>query len=230
MMLGILGGMGPLATAVFYRKVVELTKAQTDADHIETVIYSNPGIPDRTSFITGQGGEDPYPLIRESAIKLARMGADVIAVPCVTSGFWSEELSRDVEIPVLNGIKETAERLKAQGIKKAGILATEGTLTGGFLTRVFNACGIDVILPDEKDRQITTELIYDSVKAGTSCDKNILLTLRDDLLAAGAETVVAGCTELSCIRDELGVSEGFIDILDVLAEEAILMAGGELRV
>lgn len=230
MILGILGGMGPLATALFYRKLVELTKAGTDADHIETVIYSNPRIPDRTSFITGQGTEDPYPLIREGALKLTRMGADLIAVPCVTSGYWYKDLSRDAGVPVMNGIKETAERLKAQGIKKAGILATEGTLKGGFLTEEFKVCGIDVILPDETDRKLTTELIYNVVKAGASCGKEMLLTLRDHLLEAGAETAVLGCTELSCIRDDLGVSEGFTDILDILAEESVIKAGGELRI
>ena len=229
MILGILGGMGPLATAVFYRKVVELTKAEKDADHIETVIYSNPAIPDRTSYITGQDGESPYPLIRKGALKLVGMGADVIAVPCVTSGYWNAELCRDADVPVLNGIKETAERLKEQGIKKVGILATEGTVRGGLLTDEFSAYGIDVILPDARDRLITGKLIYDVVKAGAPCDKDILLRLRDDLLKAGAEKVVIGCTELSCIRDELGVTEGFIDILDVLAEEAVIRAGGELR-
>ena len=229
MILGILGGMGPLATALFYRKIVELTKAGTDADHIETVIYSNPRIPDRTNFITGQGTEDPYPLIRDGALKLTGMGAGIIAVPCVTSGYWYKELCRDAGVPVMNGIKETAERLKAQGIKKAGILATEGTLKGGFLTEVFKAGGIEVILPDEEDRKLTTKLIYGTVKAGASCGKEKLLTLRDRLLEAGAEKVVIGCTELSCIRDDLGVSEGFTDILDVLAEETIKAAGGELR-
>ena len=109
--VGILGGMGPEATAEFYRYIVSLTPAGRDQDHIKVLMYSNPKIPDRSRAIT-EGGESPLPYLVESAHVLERAGAGILAIPCNTAHYYLPELQARVDVPVLNMITETLSAFK----------------------------------------------------------------------------------------------------------------------
>ena len=108
--IGIIGGMGPLATADLFTKIINLTKASKDSDHIHILIDNNPKIPDRTSAIL-YGTESPLPYLIESANRLVSAGADFLIIPCITSHGFYDELSDNVSIPILNIAEETAKYL-----------------------------------------------------------------------------------------------------------------------
>jgi aspartate racemase len=127
--IGVLGGMGPSATADFYQKIIRATPAKGDQDHLQVLIFSNPHIPDRTAAIRGDG-PDPLPALVKSAEVLVRGGADFLTIPCVTAHFCYEALQRAVHVPILHLIGETVTAVLREypGLHCLGLLATSGTL------------------------------------------------------------------------------------------------------
>lgn len=109
--LGVLGGMGPLATADFLAKLTRLTPASVDQDHIPAVIYSATQTPDRSASITGRG-PSPRQALTEGARFLAENGAACIAIPCNTAHFWYGDIQRSVDIPILHIVDAVCERVK----------------------------------------------------------------------------------------------------------------------
>ena len=147
--LGVIGGLGPLATAYFYELVIKMTDAASDQEHIGVLIYSKPSIPDRTAYILGDSRNNPlYPLI-EAGQRLAGMGADYIAIPCITAHYFYQPLSENISIPIIHAIRETARFLKNAGVVCTGIMATEGTIRCGLLQKELKEYGIYSVIPSE---------------------------------------------------------------------------------
>lgn len=149
--IGILGGMGPLATADLFRRIVERTPARRDQDHPRIIIYNNPKIPDRTAFILGNG-PDPRPELIASAKKLESWGADFIIMPCNTAHFFAETIQRAINIPLVSMIEETAKKIESMGLRKVGLLATDGTIKGMVYHRALLKRGIHIAVPNKKDQ------------------------------------------------------------------------------
>src|SRR3990170_3583948 len=105
--IGVLGGMGPAATADFYQKIIRATPAKADQDHLKVLIFSNPQVPDRTAAIRGER-PDPLPILAASAEVLIQGGVDLIAIPCVTAHYYYDALQQAVSVPILHLIGETA--------------------------------------------------------------------------------------------------------------------------
>ncbi|SEW37262.1 aspartate racemase [Ruminococcaceae bacterium KH2T8] len=229
MSLGVIGGMGPMATACFLEILTEKTYAERDGDHLETIIYSCPQIPDRTSFILGKSDSDPRPKIIETALKLQREGVSAIAVPCVTARSFKEEIQASVDVPILFGVEAAARKLSESGIRKAGIMATDGSIKTRVIQDVLESFGIEAVIPSDDDRAKVMSLIYDDVKTGRDPDLDKLREVRDNLTAAGAQTVILGCTELSVINRSYKLEDGYFDILEMLAEEALEACGMRVR-
>src|SRR5574342_729624 len=120
--IGVLGGMGPAATADFYQKIIQATPAKADQDHLKVLMYSNPQIPDRTAAIRGDG-PDPLPALVESAEVLVRGGADILTIPCVTAHHFYEALQRAVRVPILHLIGETVMAVLHEypGLRRLGL-------------------------------------------------------------------------------------------------------------
>ena len=140
--IGILGGMGPLATADLYRKIIEQTKADCGSDHIRVYIDGNAAIPDRTAAIL-HGGEDPVPEMLSALRHLEACGADCIIMPCNTAHYFLPRLQKETLIPILDMQKITARvcRERFPG-KTAAILATDGSIQSGLFDRALDAEGI----------------------------------------------------------------------------------------
>ena len=219
--LGIIGGLGPMATAYFMRRIIEMTDAATDQDNIEMVIYNSPSIPDRTGYILDNTKESPLPKIVELATRLELQEVDYIAIPCITAHFFHKQISQSVYVPVSNGIKEAAEYLQEQGIKKVGIMATDGTVSTKLFDSVFKEYGIDCIYPDKDHQKLVMSIIYDEVKAGKPVSMKEFELVKEQLLASGAEVVILGCTELSIAKRDNHI-EGVLDIIDVLARDCVM--------
>ena len=223
--LGVIGGLGPMATAYFLQLLVQMTEARTDQEHIEVLLHSKPQIPDRTRFILGQSREDPLPQMVEIGRELAGQGAELIAVPCVTAHYFQKKLEDSIGIPVVDTIRETALSLKAAGVTKAGILATDGTIESGLFQRAFAGEGISAMLPDRAGQQAVMQIIYQNVKAGQPVDSAAFWRVTEGLFGQGAQAVLLACTELSLVKRDFGLGEGFLDVMEVLARKAVLICG-----
>ncbi|WP_048148292.1 cysteate racemase [Palaeococcus ferrophilus] len=223
--IGILGGMGPLATAELFRRIVLKTPARRDQEHPRVIIYNNPKIPDRTAFIIDEG-EDPRPALVESARKLEEWGADFIVMPCNTAHFFEETIRRAVRIPLVSMVEETAEHVKRLGIKKVGLLATDGTIKGMVYHRALLRRGVRIALPDRKGQKDVMRGIYEGVKTGNLELGRGLLLREARKLQRRSEGVIAGCTEVSVVLKPEDLKVPLIDPLDVVAERAVRLALG----
>ena len=227
--IGIVGGMGPLATCDLFRKIIDVTEAGSDQEHVRVVIDSNTEIPDRTAAILA-GGKDPVPELRKSASYLVSIGADLLIMPCNTAHYFYDQVAPAVEVPFLHMIRETAACLKRQGIGTVGLLATDGTVQSGVYHAAFEAAGITDLTPDAAGQQAVMDVIYKGVKAGNmQIDLTGFLAAMDDLLARGAEVLVLGCTELPVAFQEFAIDRPNIDPTHVLAAAAVQQVGASLK-
>lgn len=227
--LGVIGGLGPMATAYFLQLVVQMTKANKDQEHLDVTILNRPSIPDRTSYILDRSKPSPLPPIREAAKQLEDMGCCCIAIPCITSHYFFEEFSASVKIPFVNIVEETAAYLKACGVKTAGILATVGTVSTNLFQRALEKQGIAYVLPDEEGQKLVMELIYDDVKAGKPVELSKFERVSQMLREKGSECNILGCTELSLIKRDYPLGAGFLDAMEVLAHASVLKCGKEIK-
>ncbi len=195
--IGILGGMGPLATADLYHKLVLHTDAETDQDHPRVVVDSNTDIPDRTAALL-RGGADPTSELQKSAKRLVSVGAELIIMPCNTAhGFYDAVAAAAAGVPVLHMLRLTRDALVSRGVKTAGLLATDGTVETGLYQSAFEQSGIALLTPDAEGQAAVMDAIYNGVKAGDLApDVSALRRCCEALLSLGAETLILGCTEL----------------------------------
>ena len=219
--LGIIGGLGPMATAYFMQRIIEMTDAKTDQENIEMIVYNCPSIPDRTGYILGESDESPLPKMLEIAKALESQNIDYIAMPCITAHYFHKQLSEGVSVPVSNGIKEAADYLQQAGINKVGIMATSGTAKTRLFDSVFKDYKIECIYPDDNSQHKLMDIIYQGVKAGKPVDINEFLEVKQKLINEGAEVAILGCTELSIVKRDQNTGDKVLDIIDVLAQDCV---------
>ncbi len=224
-LLGILGGIGPLSSAYLYELITSHTPAERDQDHIDIVLCSRASTPDRTAFIVGKSGEDPAEILADDARKLVAFGATYLAIACNTAHYFYDKIRSSVDVPVLNIMRETVESVFSMGIRRVGLMATEGTVKVGVYKKMCEAYGIECLSPGEKGQQKVTDIIYNSVKRGKKPEMRHFFSVADELNAMGCEKVILGCTELSLVKKEFALDEYYLDALEVLACRAIEKAG-----
>lgn len=229
--IGILGGMGPLATADLFIKIVTNTKADKDNDHIRVYIDSNSAIPDRTAAILS-GGPDPVEEMASALRHLEACGADCVVMPCNTAHYFLPRLRALTDLPILNMLEITGESCadRFPG-KKAAVLATRGTLATGLYGEALERTEVDYILPDEKEQDVLMHLIYDVVKASRPLapEAETWSALLDGLRKKGADYFILGCTELPIVASTLEAEGPFVDPTEELAKEAIRFCGYEVK-
>lgn len=230
MKLGVIGGLGPMATAYFMELVVRMTKADCDQEHLEMIIYNSPYIPDRTAYILGKSQDSPLPAIVDYARKLKEQQVDCIAIPCITAHYFHKEIQEQADIKVIHTIYETAKILKDAGISRVGIMATDGTIQSGIFQKEIENQGMEALLPDAETQKMVMSLIYEDVKAGREPDMDKFIRVRNHLhQKGGAQVIILGCTELSVIKRDCEVREGFIDAMEVLAKSSVLACEKEVK-
>ena len=227
--IGILGGMGPLATADMYRKVVENTKADSDNDHIRVYIDSNCQIPDRTAAILS-GGPDPVPEMLSALHNLEKCGADCVIMPCNTAHHFLPRLQAETNIPILDMTEITAvccvERFPG---KRACLLSTTGTVAAKIYDEALEKAGVDYMVPNEAESAELMRLIYDVVKASKPIlpEAHAWNDLLHSLRERGADYFILACTELPILSGILALPGPFLDPTDELARAAIRFCGYE---
>uniref|UniRef100_UPI0040577E09 aspartate/glutamate racemase family protein n=1 Tax=Acetatifactor sp. TaxID=1872090 RepID=UPI0040577E09 len=220
--LGIIGGLGPMATAYFLQLIIEMTDAATDQEHIEVLLHSKPQIPDRTKYILGQSTKNPMPQLLEIGRALAEQGAEVIAIPCITAHFFQRELEEKIGCPIVHAIEETARYLQTEHVTCVGLMATDGTIQSKLFQTVFAKYGITCVVPEESGQSKVMHIIYDNVKAGLPGEMDLFESVAEELFAEGAEVVLLGCTELSLLKRDDKLGKGFLDVMEVLARQVVL--------
>ncbi|MFF5996730.1 amino acid racemase [Lysinibacillus sp. KU-BSD001] len=225
--LGIIGGVGPLATMLIGEIIVRRTKANKDQEHVHTIIDNDTSIPDRTAYILDQTKENPIPYLQRDAKKLAEYGAGVICIPCNTAHTFYREMQEATSIPVLHMIRETAKRAKELGANRVGILATDGTLASNMYQTALEEQGITPVVPGAQIQQQVMTVIYDYVKAGRDITPELWAPI--EAVMTDCDRIILGCTELSIVNRDLKLSTQYIDSLVVLAEAAIVACGYDIN-
>ena len=229
--LGVLGGMGPLASAHFMLRLTLLTPAERDQDHIPTVLWSDPRVPDRTAANLGTGS-DPLPWLLRGINGLKAAGCGAIAIPCNTAHGWFDPMIRTAEVPILHIVDAAATELRRIGVRRGriGLMGTAATLAMRLYQERLEAEGWQVVEPEpEQMARLVTPAIA-SVKANRIAEAYAPLAEAVNSLAGrGAMAVVLGCTEIP-----LGIQAGpakalqvpVVDTIDALARASIAWALG----
>ena len=223
--------MGPQATNTFYLFILDRTAARSDQEHVNALILSDVDMPDRTAAILGSEEEQEavYRRLLADARLLENAGCTCIAVPCNTSHFFLDRVQEGVRVPILHMIRETARLLAARGLRRPGILATDGTIRTGLYQKEFSAAGIQAVIPTPEAQGLVMSLIYDDVKAGRDGDPQKFAAIHEDLLSQGCDCGVLACTELSVFADRHHLPPFYTDAMAVLAERAVEACHRPLR-
>lgn len=226
--LGIIGGLGPAATARLFERIVEYTQVDRDQDHIDITILNRPQIPDRTAYLLGEPGARPFaPAMSQAAHELEDAGCTVIATPCNTAHAAHDEIAAGLtRARFVNMLTETARFMARLGCARVGVLATDGTVQTRVYERTLAGEGIGIVLPDDASQRAVMSLIYDQVKAGTIPGPEQLEEQCARLVARGADGVILGCTELSVIPCARMIAQApVVDALDILAWRCVVECG-----
>lgn len=227
--LGVIGGLGPLATAHFMELVNRMTDAPSEQQNLDMIVYNFPSIPDRTGYILGSNLKSPLPGLLWAGRCLAQQGVERIAIPCVTAHFFYEALTAGIPVPIIHGVRETARHLKEQGVAAAGILATDGTVLSGLFARELSDLGIHPVIPSAPRQKDVMTLIYRDMKKGNPPDMALFHGVCRELREKGAQVLILGCTELSLIKRNCPLGPGYLDAMEVLARQSLVACGKPIK-
>lgn len=223
--LGVIGGMGPLATVSFYERVVLNTLAKCDNEHIDMVVLSHASMPDRTKCIIENKGGEFLEVIKKDFKILEDIGVEAVAIPCNTSHYFFDEFKKFTGLRIINMIEETILEVKRRGIEKIAVFGTLGTLNSKVYEKYANQHGLLVKEVSPEDKQAVMDIIYD-IKETNCLDGrrfvDILSRYCDD------ETVgIIACTELSLL--DIPEDINTIDALNVLVKRSIELSGAKVK-
>lgn len=224
--LGIMGGMGPMATVDFYQKITELTPATCDQDHIPLIIDSYPQIEDRTAFILGRG-DDPCPKMIESAQRLKQAGAEAILITCNTAHYFAERIQQTVDIDIIHIVKSAVRAIvdansAGEHYQRIAVLATDGTVKSGLYQHELERVGLTVVALSDAQQKSLMSCIYDGAKTGKIADYQADFEAIID--AVPADAYIAACTEIPLFAAQLSDDYPIIDATQTLAEQAVRFA------
>ena len=227
--LGVLGGMGPQATQVFYQFVLDRTDAARDQDHLPALILSDTKMPDRTAAILSGDSEGLYSRLLADARLLETCGCTAIAIPCNTSHYFADRLQGDIGIPIIHMIREAAAAAAAAGKKRPAILATDGTVQSGLYQKECRALGLEPFTPEGDIQRLVMSIIYDEIKQGEQGSREKFAQIDRAVRKAGCDCAILACTELSVFATYHPLPPFYLDAMGVLAEQAVTRCGYPLR-
>ncbi|WP_108659170.1 aspartate/glutamate racemase family protein [Acuticoccus kandeliae] len=228
--IGIIGGMGPEATVLLMNRIIALTPARDDSDHVPMIVDNNTAIPSRIAHLIEKTGIDPGPTIAGMAAKLERHGADFLAMPCNTAHSYAEAITGAVTIPFLDMVALTVEAVRRRhpGVARVGLLGSPAIEITAIFDRAFAAAGIDVVYPPDRDA------LLGAIRAIKRGDQGAAATapLRAayaGLAEQGAGVAIVACSEFSLVADTLAGPLPVIDTVTILAEACVAAAGPATR-
>ncbi len=223
--IGIIGGMGPEATIDLMRRVLALTPARDDGDHIHMIVDNNPKIPSRIARLIDGTGIDPAPELCRMAKGLEVTGATCLAIPCNTAHAYASEIAESVAIPLLDMVELTAEclsRMCPPG-RRIGMLASTAVRMLGLYDKALAPFGLSLTWPAHQSDLMQ---VIKAVKGGDTspATAETFTQIAGALMADGASVLLIACTELSILAPSLDATVPHLDALDVLSEEIVARA------
>lgn len=226
--IGVLGGMGPAATLDFMAKVYAADSAAVEQDRVRLIVDCNPAVPDRNAASRGEG-PSPGPVLAAMAAGLAVAGADVLVIACNTAHAWLPEIAAGGEIPVLSMIDAACDALAAAspGARRIGLLAGQGCLDAGVYQDAFAERGWTTVLPGAQAQAGFMDALY-QIKGGAmgAAERAAFVACAREVAGAGAEAIVAGCTEVPLLLEPADAPVPMVDATLALAEKAVAWARG----
>jgi len=227
--IGVLGGMGPEATLLFFKKILANTNASRDQDHARLVIFNDPQIPERLPAIEDQG-ESPLPMMIKGLLSLKSAGANFAVIPCVTAHYFLPQLKEKSILPVISIIEATISYIKENYalINCVGLMAALGTIRTGLFQRELAKKKISTLISEESDLQKVQNNIFAIKNTAFGNRKRIkreLIKIGQKLIKKGAQGIIIGCTELPIILTPDCFDVPTFDVLDILARAALQKAG-----
>ncbi len=242
--LGVIGGMGPEATAYFYEQMIEHTRAERDQEHLDMAILSVASMPDRTRAIAT--GESAGLLAKMAACTraLEAWGCAHIAIPCNTSHFFFDDIQATTRVPIIHMPREAVRyavagavagrggfdpvksaRLLERPVRRIGIMGTDGTVSSGVYARACADAGAEAVVPSAPRQRDVMALIYEDVKAGRPPRLELFDRVMEEFEQAGCDRVILACTELSVLKRHRAMPPAVLDAMDALVREAIVRSG-----
>ncbi|MCK5684272.1 amino acid racemase [bacterium] len=223
--VGIIGGMGPEATVDLMQRIIDLTPAKDDVDHIRCLVDNNPKIPSRIKAIIEGHGEDPAPCMADMGKRLELWGADFLVIPCNTAHYYYDAVQNAVNIPVINLIDLVVNHIKINfpDHDKIGILASPAVAITGLYTKRLKKLGLKNVWPDPLYQDQLFSVIKQVKKGNTDTRlKEGYKKICENLADKGATIAIIACTELSVLKGSLPITK--IDAAQVLATEIVKVA------
>ena len=227
--VGVLGGLGPMASVYFYEMVVNMTDAKTDQEHVDMIITNRATTPDRTAFIVGDSKEDPSEVLINDAKKLEAYGVDFIVMTCNTAHYFYNKIANSVNIPLINIVEETIKHAKETNHKKLGILATTGNIKTNLYQSMCEKYNMEYLVLDENRQSQVMEIIYDDIKSGEINDNCIDLCLTDPPYGMSFQSHRRKEVYDKIKNDNNLDGDFYIDSLEMLARETIIKSGRKLK-
>ncbi|WP_139652621.1 aspartate/glutamate racemase family protein [Raoultibacter phocaeensis] len=228
--LGIIGGLGPAATAQLFSRIVQYTEADRDQDHLDVTILNRPAIPDRTAFLLGKPGAATFvEPMQQAARELEELGCTVLATPCNTAHARLDAIASVLDVARFVDMPRSAAAFAARiGCKRVGVLATDGALAAGVFQTALAKAGLQTVIPAREVQAEVMSIIYDYVKAGRNVPPETVASVCEALVREGCDGIMLGCTELSLLGLG-GRAQGalVIDALDVLAYTCVTECGAK---
>lgn len=227
--VGVIGGLGPVATLDFFDRILKRTRAPREQDHLRLIIDNNTKIPDRNVHSRGDG-PSPAAALAASARGLQQAGADFIVMACNTTHAWEADIRAAISVPFLSIIEETVKVVADLRPEAVGVLAGDACVAAGLYQNALKAAGMKCIMPAADTQKSLMELIY-RIKSGDTGEtvRRSAATIARRLEAQGAEVIIAGCTEIPIVLTADDIDSELVNSTDVLVERTILYAGGELK-
>lgn len=223
--LGVIGGMGPLATVKFYDKVVLNTDAHNDNEHIDLVVLNHSTMPDRTRCIIEKKDLEFLNVIKKDLEILDNIGVDVVAIPCNTSHYFYDEFSKYTNLKIINMIEETILEIKKRGVKQVAVFGTIGTLNSKVYDKYAQKYGIEVKELSVEDKNSVMDIIY-KIKETNNLENKEFIEILNKYCDKDTIGIIA-CTELSLL--DICKSINTIDALDVLVNKSIELSGAKIK-
>ena len=224
-MLGIIGGMGPMASAVFYDMISSKTDARCDQENLDLILLSHAGMPDRTRAILSKDEvqiEEVRSKLYADAMFLQNAGCTAIAVTCNTAHYFVNMIEGELDIPFIHLIREAAEAVASKFVaKKVAVLATDGTIETRLYQDELSKRGVIAFTPKAEVQALVMHEIYECIKSGKPADEEMWKKIEEYVKEEGCEAAVLACTELSVVRKELSLGSFYFDPMDIMAERCL---------
>ena len=224
--LGIIGGLGPQASSLFYEMVIEFTDVNKDQDHINMIIFNHATISDRTAYILDHSKANPYNDLKNDILLLSKLGARLLIITCNTACYFLKDLQSFTNVPILNLVEDTIKYVKSKNINYVTILATTGTVKSKLYQNACEKYNIDYEILNDDLQEKLMYIIYEDIKKNNKIRKESWDYIIDN---CNSSYFITGCTELSILKKKLKLDFHFIDPLEIEAKNVITFFGKKLK-